>query len=860
MKRRITLIAVVVLIVGLIGAASIVLHTGFALRWTLAVIRDRSAGILQIGAEEGTLAGPVILHDVQIKTTDFTAHIQRLTLDWVPLDLLANRLNVTALQADDVDVTVTPSTNNQPFHFGRPVPPHLPLVLVINKLSINRVHVTTPQLAEPIQITHVDAMARFDNRSWRIPSLSIDGKQIHILGQGNWEFRHGNQLGASLDWKLALPQLPPVSGKASINGDEKQLRLNLGLQVPLHMQLDAEVQNLFDAPTWRGKLGFRQLHLQQLAGGLPDIEARGAAHFSGNPAATDFEGELNAHEPETGDWLGRFALQYKDSQLEVRQLDLARATTHTRFQLKGKVDLAGAQPAPDLQGEWQALALPLTGKAWLVSPRGNLRVQSRAQRITLNLDGALSKGGKFSVQGNVDMGSATHPWQLSASAQHFHLALPSMPEPLPGFDWRLQAHGDSQRTLIENLAVTGFGGELHLQGSYQHGASHNWQATLTAKHLDPGMVFADYRGDIGFEARLNGSQGAAPHCSLILKSLHGTLRAESISAHGSVQCIPGKWLFKDVEAQIAKNHIRFDGHLGRKSHFDWDIAAPELKALWPGLQGTLDSSGSVELEGANPVARFKLHAADLHYRDYAIATLDADVAMSDTSQAGAATFKASNIIINDLGITQLTARANGSLSAHSLQLKLDSPFGKATLVGDGSFANDIWQGDLQTVTLEPAGAGVWQAETAWHPRIGAEGISLPQACVMQIAARACGNISWHRRIWHANAKLEAIPLHDLQALLPPGLEYAGSFAGELQASGDATQHSMDLKAALSPGSIHNVIRHQRVALLDYTQGNAHIHIDGVHTTGSLNWSLTDGGYLNVDTRIAQSGKAALSGH
>ncbi|MGH8371339.1 MAG: translocation/assembly module TamB domain-containing protein, partial [Gammaproteobacteria bacterium] len=41
---------------------------------------------------------------------------------------------------------------------------------------------------------------------------------------------------------------------------------------------------------------------------------------------------------------------------------------------------------------------------------------------------------------------------------------------------------------------------------------------------------------------------------------------------------------------------------------------------------------------------------------------------------------------------------------------------------------------------------------------------------------------------------------------------------------------------------------------------AHIHIDGVHTTGSLNWSLTDGGYLNVDTRIAQSGKAALSGH
>lgn len=860
MKRRIALIAIVVFIISVISVAAIVLHTGFALRWTLAAVQARSAGALRIGAADGTLAGPVTLRDVQINTAGFTAHIRRLAIDWMPLGLLANRLDVTRLDAQGVDVTFAQSNVARPVRFVRPIPPHLPLVLVINKLAINGMRVTAPQLEQPVEINRVDAMARFDNRSWRIPSLSLDGKQVHIQGHGNWDFRNGDRLDAALDWKLALSGQPPVDGGASIEGDDKRLHFGMRLQAPLRMNLDAEVRNLFEVPAWRGKLDFTQLHLQQLASGLPDIEARGTAQFSGNSTATDFDGQLKAREPGTGDWSGQFALRYQDSQLKVRQLDLARAATRTRFRLQGRIDLAGAQPAPDLQGEWQALALPLTGKAWLESPTGNLRVQSRAQHIALMLDGALSKGGKFSARGDVDMGAIAHPWQLVVSAQRFHLSPASVSRALPAFDWRLRAHGDAQQTSIENLSVTGFGGSLRLQGRYQHGASHGWQATLTARHLDPGLVFPDYHGDIGFNAQLSGRQGATPRCLIMLRSLQGTLRAAPISASGSAQCIPGKWLFKDVEAHIANNRIRFDGHLGRKTHFDWTIDAPELKALLPGLEGSLQSRGSVDLDGANPVARFTLHAAGLRYRDYAVAALDADVAMSNSDGSGQATLDARDLVIDALGITRLTAHTKGSLLAHSLQVKLDSPLGSAMISGDGTLANDIWQGDLQTVTLEPSGAGSWQAERAWQPRIGVDGFSLPQTCIVQGAARACGNLSWHRRVWQANADLAAIPLHDLQALLPQGLEYAGSFGGKLQSSGDGIHHSIDLAATLSPGSIHNLIRHQRVALLDYTRGAARIHIDNTRTTGSLNWALRDGGYLDVDTYIIHGSKPALSGH
>lgn len=860
MKRRIALIAVVVLIVGLIGAATILLHTGFALRWTLAAIQSHSDGSLQIGAADGTLAGPVTLHDVHIKTASFDAHIQRVTLDWLPLGLLANRLNITALEADGVDVTVIRSDSKTPWRLIKPVPPHLPLVLVINRFAVSHLQINAPQLSEPLQIASVTAVAHFDNRSWRIPVLTIAGEQVRAQGHGAWEFSSGDRLDAALDWRLTLPQQSPVSGNASIKGDDQQMRFDMTLQTPVRLHLDAELHDLFSSPTWQGKLELAQLRMQDLAKGLPDITAEGTAHFSGNPTATVFGGTLAAREPETGDWNGNFSFRYQDSKLDVRQLALTRTATHTRFQLNGTVDLDGAGPAPYLQGEWQALSLPLTGKTWLESPAGKLRIQSKARHITLTLDGKLSQGGSFTAQGDVDMSAATHDWQLTATAHAFHLTLASLPRSLPGFDWHLLARGDTRHTVIEQLAINGFGGSLHLQGDYQHGAPHTWRATLTGQHLDPGILFPVYPGDIGFKAQLSGRQGTSPRCSLILRSLQGTLRTAPISASGSVQCIPGKWVFKDVEAQIAKNHIQFGGHLGRKAHFDWNVNAPELDMLWPGLSGTLDSRGSLELDGENPVARFGLHAADLHYQDYAIAALDAGVAMSNATQTGDATFKASGIVIGDASITEITAHANGSLAAHSLQLRLDSSLGKATFSGEGNFANDTWQGDLKTVTLEPTGAGIWQAEAPWQPRIGANGFSLPQSCVTQAAAHACGTVAWQTQNWRTQVNLDAIPLHDLQALLPPGLEYTGSFAGTLLASGNQQQHLIDLTATLSPGSIHNIIRHQRVALLNYNHGDAHLHIDATHTDGSLNWSLSDGGFLNVDTHIAHGNTPALSGH
>lgn len=860
MKRRTIFIAAAGLLLATVAAATIFVHTQFALRWTLATVEKHSAGALQIGAADGTLAGPITLETVTLKTPAFDAHIQHLTLDWLPLALLANRLAITRLTATRVDLIVHRTGNNRPFRVTRPIAPHLPVIVDIGSVAVQDMNVSAPPLAQPLHITQLDTTLHLDNSTWRIPALLLKGPYVTASGHGKWEFRNGEQVDTALDWNLKLPGQAPFDGRASLKGDEQRMAIDVTLRKPARASLAAEIEKPFSNPDWRGRLELTQLYAPDVVKGLPAVAVTARARFSGTPAATDFDGEVNAHEPETGRWGGKFAARYRAGTVEVRQLELARDNTPTQFNLAGSIGLVDGMPVPDLQGKWQALSLPLTGRPWFDSPRGTLTVERHNENLLFSLDGSLSHGGAFKAEGQLDLRSPQHNWNLVASAKRFQLSSAVTRTPVPAFNWTLRADGDAQETRIGDLAIKGFGGQVDLRGHYAHTGTNRWRATLTAHHLNPGLLFPEYPGSINLIAELSGSRNPSLTCTVLLKSLQGTLRDAPVSATGGAQCIPGNWQFSKVTMRIARNQFRFDGHLGRKTRIDWNLDAPELAAVWPGLSGSLTSRGSVELAGKTPLARFSLHAADLHYGAYSMAAIDASVAMNNATQGGDATLEARDMKFDGASVSQLTAHAHGSLAAHSIRLALKSPAGMAEIGGDGALANDTWRGNLQQIVLQPSGAGMWRATDVWHLRVGADGLSLPDACLVQDAARSCITTTWQRQRWQLGATLNAVPLHDLQALLPPGLEYSGSFAGTLSASGSGgQQHLIDLSATLSPGSVRNVIRHQEVTLLDYTHGDAHIHVDANHTSGTLHWALRDGGFLNVDTHINRGPTPALKG-
>ncbi|MGB9429129.1 MAG: translocation/assembly module TamB domain-containing protein [Gammaproteobacteria bacterium] len=860
MIKRI-IIAVIALIILLIaGTLLFALHSETVLRWSVARVAANYPGQLVIGEVNGTLAGPITLGNVQLHESWFDARIQTLTLDWRLLALFSRHLDITRLELSGVDLALKSGSAHQPFRFVRPQPPHLPVTLTVQKLVLHGLQITAPGLSQPLSVDQASLAAQLDNRSWTLSALQASGAHVQVRGHGDWQFRHGDQVKAQLQWQLSLPQLPPFAGDAQVQGDDQVMQIRGTLRAPFQLQLAAEIRRLFTAPAWNGALNFSGLDPERLRAGWPELLTQGELHLQGNPQATVLTGDINAREPKYGVWQNRVDLRLVGRALEIRTLNLARASTGTRFDLSGQVLYAHGHFEPAVRGEWRALPLPLTGIPWFTLPRGKLDIRTQGQQALLSLDGSLRNGGRFKAEGNVNM-SAPHAWKLAASAQKFQMATASFNrgKPLPPMNLEFQGHGDTRITRVDRFLATWLDGRIQAQGRIAHGDGQPWQFTVTARGINPAALYPQFPGTLNFSAQLSGRFAPRAAWSVEVTKLDGQLRNVPVQAAGTISRSANLWQFKNVVVQSGNNHLQLDGQYGKQARLAWTLDAPDLASLWPKVQGSLNSEGRADFSGAAPVLVLTLQGKGLHYREDSLDTLNAQVNLQGTASSSHASFDVAGVQIGKLQIDSAEGQVSGSLSNHNLKLALTSPYGNTQLVGNGTYANRTWQGNLSDITLSLRGAGSWKNSTSWQPRITAAQFSLPQACLVQGAARTCLQAAWQPGRWRADALIAAVPMSDLQALLPEGLDYEGSFGGTLHIQEADGKRSLDLAASLAPGAIHNVIARRHVTLLAYTSGDFNLHSNAQLTTGQLNWALADGGYLKIDSQITHGENLTLSG-
>ncbi|MGA9853047.1 MAG: translocation/assembly module TamB domain-containing protein [Gammaproteobacteria bacterium] len=860
MIKRIAIALIAFIILLAAGASWFALRSETALRWVVARAEMQYAGKLRIGSVKGSLMGPIILDDVQLDESTFDARIRTLTLEWQPLALLGRRAVINHLLAQDMDVQIKPRKQSAPFKFVRPRPPHLPVNLLINDLEVNHLTLTTPNLNGPVVVDHVALMAMLNNRAWTLRSLQAEGAHVQVRGNGLWAFQHGERVNAHLQWQLTLPEQPAFNGEMDTKGDEQIIQFNGSLSEPFSMQLTAELKQLFSAPSWQGKLRFSGLDPHRLRSNWSELLASGEVNVQGDPHATTLTGDIRTHEPKYGDWRSHVDLRWADRMLQVRNLELAKGNTATRFTLSGQVLYADGKLEPALHGEWRALPLPLTGKPLFVSPRGKLEISAKDEQALLTLAGTFATGGNFSGQGNIGL-PAPHAWQLEARARGFQLALEAMnnDQPLPPMSWQLKAHGDESFTLIDRFTTQWLGGQAQARGRIAHGDGQLWQFDITAQNINPATLYPHFPGALDFTARVSGHRAARPAWKFQLVKLSGRLRDTRVQATGTVSHVAGVWQFQNAVAHMGGNSLQFNGRFGKQPQFAWKLDAPDLAALWPDIHGKLVSEGRANLDGAAPVLTLSLDAETFRYREYSFGKITAQVNMGRDAQAGSAMLNAEDVQLKDLKIGSLTAQAAGSLNTHTLTAKFITPYGDGRLAGSGAFASNVWQGDLTELTLMPQGAGEWRNTTAWQPRIAVGHFSLPQACLTQVGARACLDADWQPAQWQADAALTSVPVSALQALLPEGLDYEGSFGARLHMQGTDDSHTFDITASLSPGAVYNLVNQRRVSLLAYNTGNLMLHSDAQATTGQLDWSLKDGGYMDIRSQITHGAQAALSG-
>ena len=129
MKRALKWLALlrVVLMAVVIVAAFWLLRTESGLHFALDRVLAATEGKLAIGSSEGSLSGPLVLHDVRWRDAGVDVQVGRVLLDVAPPALLGKVAHVENLEVADVVVTATtqpppaPPPASEPFSLQPPM-------------------------------------------------------------------------------------------------------------------------------------------------------------------------------------------------------------------------------------------------------------------------------------------------------------------------------------------------------------------------------------------------------------------------------------------------------------------------------------------------------------------------------------------------------------------------------------------------------------------------------------------------------------------------------------------------------------------------------------------------------------------
>jgi len=425
------------LIVLLIGALLVAGNTGPGRAMIEDLTRRLTAGHVSLSGLGGSFPSHLTLERLQLRDSrGVWLSAERVTLDWSPLALLADRLQIEALHAVGVEMERLPESS--PDTHGGPVSiPRIDVAgMAVDVLKLG------PQLAgSPASLT---LRGRAHLRS--VQDMVISAAAHRIGGDGDYELQlrfdpkrmdaalnlH-EPAGGPLENLLELPGLGPLAAKVNLSGPREALRLELsvdagglhgGAQGSLDVTaLSADLEFALDSPAlapradlawqranlhgrWHGSIKAPQAeaHLEaaqlRLPGGTAlatvsgDFSAR-----SGTAAGHAVVGGLRIPGPAPG-LLEDSALTLDASMRldeAARPLDLTashrlfslHATAETAAEAAGERHATLELRLPDL-GSLGALGGPSVGGSALV--KAQLRSDSAATHLTLDANATLRAG------------------------------------------------------------------------------------------------------------------------------------------------------------------------------------------------------------------------------------------------------------------------------------------------------------------------------------------------------------------------------------------------------------------------------------------------------------------------------------
>jgi len=386
--------------------------------------------------------------------------------------------------------------------------------------------------------------------------------------------------------------------------------------------------------------------------------------------------------------------------------------------------------------------------------------------------------------------------------------------------------------------------------------------------FNPGIFLPDLAGKLTFSSHVDGElKENFKKIQAEIIHLKGKLRDKPVEAQGRLAIANDTININKLIIRSGRNRIDADGKLDpAESNLNFNIDTPALASLWPGLAGNLKSNGTIQGNWQNPLVHLQAKGNALRFEDHRVEKLSLAVDYQPgENKSSSLQFNVSQLNSGTTKIDKVALEGKGTPSKHYVNLDINSP--QATLssrLSGGFDKRQVWQGDLQKLTLSPTTAGTWQLRNPAKIKAAKQDagfqVSLSNTCLDRKAAFLCITADYQaNNDFSAQLKAASLPTELLSPYLPENL----LIKGIVNADADLRQQ----KGILSGTYRVDMPAYTKVLLSDETTKHelklGELIVDGKLKgsliTSSINLALAGSDYLRTQLTLNTDSSGALSG-
>jgi translocation and assembly module TamB len=734
------LLAITLLLASVIGT-----QTGSRLLW-----RGLASAVDGLAAEsiQGRIGSSLSLEGLQYETDSLRLYIGSTQLQWAPMALLGGEFRLLKLQLADVSYTQLaappPADDSPPFRL--PERFTLPLALDLRAVVLRAFEYRAAADSAPLRIDEASLAATFRGTELSLDRLDAHGPLFSAEATAHAHTRDTYPLSASLDWRLTAPELAPIDGMLSVEGDLTSLRLEQSIEAPYRSSQQIVLRDLPGAMDLDLRVDVDDARWPAGVGGVPATTLAGTLLADGGLDDLGYEADLTADV--TG--LGTLALlvrgRFSDQVAMLDQLRLSREPGAAVLEATGRAELAGTRPALALRGEWEGLSWPLAG-----DPRIN------------------SSSGEFSVTGHTE----DYAVELSAA-----LAVPGQ----TGGQLSLSGQGGSEAFELADLQLTLLEGSLAGHGELRWSPELQGSIMLDGDGLDPAVLAPAYPGKLTLVLRADGGiREGSVQARVDTLAVKGRLREQLLTVQAAGAFQDSQLSVETLAIEAGATQLNASGQVGDTLDLQWDVDSPDLGQLVPGAAGSLAGRGNLEGRPALPAVSGSLQGVSIAYEEYGLESLalelDVDLERKAPSKLTLAIGQAQ---LGGMAIDHLDISAAGTRGDHDVTVQLDSSAGAAQMTLTGGLRDQLWHGALTAGELQYRELAPWVLAAQQPLQLGTDAQRLDRGCWESGEARLCLEGQRAGADAEAALALDRFELAYLRPLFPPSISLAGRLDAQVR--------------------------------------------------------------------------------